>query len=153
MVSIEKDYIPLVAYTDGSYDKKTKRCSYGVVLINKSLNNGEPFDKVYMAIDNPKYCNMRNVGGEILGAEYAIKYARDHGYKQLDLYHDYSGIKEWGTDKWKANNECTEAYKELCKSISDSLKINFHQIKGHSNDKYNDLADLLAKTALTLQSK
>lgn len=34
--------------------------------------------------------------------------------------------------------------------VKDKLKIQFIKVKGHSGDKYNDMADRLAKKALNL---
>ena len=35
-------------------------------------------------------------------------------------------------------------------SVKEQLEVIFVKVKGHSNDKYNDIADLLAKKALGL---
>ena len=34
--------------------------------------------------------------------------------------------------------------------MKDKLHVRFIKVKGHSNDKYNDMADMLAKEALGL---
>ena len=39
-------------------------------------------------------------------------------------------------------------YVEFVNNIKDKIKVNFIKVKSHSNDKYNDLADMLAKKAL-----
>ena len=36
-------------------------------------------------------------------------------------------------------------YVEFVKDIKDKIKVNFIKVKSHSNNKYNDLADELAK--------
>lgn len=47
-------------------------------------------------------------------------------------------------------NEGTKAYKAFYDGIKDKLHVRFIKVKGHSNDKYNDMADMLAKEALGL---
>jgi len=34
--------------------------------------------------------------------------------------------------------------------ISQDIRVDFIKVKGHSNDRYNDLADALAKEALEI---
>lgn len=137
----------LIAYTDGSYDKKTKHCSLGVVYIDE---NGIPFGYEKKPITDIGYCNMRNVGGEILAAETAMEYALQNDYDSLDIYHDYSGIKYWATRKWKVNNKYTEAYVKRYDKVHSTVNIEFYLIHGHTNNTFNDMADLLAKAALGL---
>ena len=42
-------------------------------------------------------------------------------------------------------------YVEFVKDIKDKIKVNFIKVKSHSNNKYNDLADELAKKALGIK--
>ena len=90
---------------------------------------------------------MRNVAGEIKGSEVAIKYAISKGIKAIKIYHDYEGIAKWCTGEWKANKEGTIAYKKFYDSIKEKIHVEFVKVKGHSGDKYNDVADMLAKQA------
>ena len=87
---------------------------------------------------------MRNVAGEILGAQVAIEL----GIRSLDIYYDYMGISKWCTGEWKTNKEGTKAYKAYFDSLKDKLIIHFQKVKGHSGDEYNDLADELAKSVI-----
>ncbi len=91
---------------------------------------------------------MRNVAGEILGAELAMRKAVEMGIPSLNIYHDYQGIASWCLGEWKTNKEGTRAYKEYFDSVSQDLKVRFVKVKGHSGDKYNDLADELAKSVI-----
>ncbi len=132
-----------VAYVDGSYNDATKDFSYGVVM----FHNGE--EKHFSEkVDDTKLAEMRNVAGEIKGAERAMCYAVENNCETLVIYHDYEGIAKWCTGAWKANKEGTIAYKEYYDKISSSLKIEFRKVKGHSGDRYNDVADSLAKSAI-----
>lgn len=136
----------ITAYVDGSYNIATKEFSYGVVI----LKENEVLTKFNGRMDDESLATMRNVAGEIKGAEAAMRYALDNGYKSIVIYHDYEGIARWCLGEWKANKEGTKAYKAYFDSIKDSINIRFVKVKGHSNDKYNDMADMLAKKALGL---
>lgn len=134
-----------VAYVDGSYDPQSQNFSCGVVLFHggKKYNLSKKYEDSSMA-------EMRNVAGEIMGATEAINYCLHHKIPELEIYHDYEGVARWADGSWKANKEGTKAYARACKEAAKSLKIRFVKVKGHSGDKYNDQADLLAKKALGL---
>ena len=132
-----------VAYVDGSYHAAKHIFSYGVVM----FWNGE--EKHFsQRVDDDTLVDMRNVAGEICGSRAAMQFALEHGCKELVIYHDYEGIARWPLGQWKTNKEGTAAYKAYYDSIKDRLKVKFVKVKGHSNDKYNDLADELAKAAI-----
>ena len=133
----------LVAYVDGSYDQSTKRFSYGMVI----LENGEEktFNKSF---SDPSLAGMRNVAGEIKGSEAAMQYALDHKIPSIIIYHDYQGIASWCNGDWKANKPGTIAYRDFYQKAKEKVHIEFRKVKGHSNDKYNDMVDELAKEAL-----
>lgn len=135
----------VIAYVDGSFDIKTKQFSYGMVI----LVDGEQFD-FYEKFDDVELALMRNVAGEIFGSQKAMEYCLENGYSSLDLYYDYEGIEKWCTGEWKANKDGTKSYKAYYDSIKSKLTVNFNKVKGHSGDKFNDVADLLAKKALGL---
>lgn len=132
-----------VAYVDGSYHNGTKEFSYGAVIAYQ----GEEFH-FSEKVDNGDLASMRNVAGEIKGAECAMKFAMEHQCKKLFIYHDYEGIARWCLGEWKTNKEGTKAYRNFYLEAVKEVEIHFVKVKGHSNDKYNDLADELAKNAL-----
>lgn len=131
------------AYVDGSYNVRDKRFSYGAVI----FAGGEEIP-LSQAFEDAELASMRNVAGEIKGAEAAMRYCIENGIKSLDIYHDYEGIAKWCLGEWKANKAGTQAYARYYKSIADKLSVRFVKVKGHSGDKYNDMADRLAKSAL-----
>ncbi len=132
----------IIAYVDGSYNIATKEYGYGAVIITDK-GEIELYDK---GIDE-ELATMRNVAGEIKGAEAAMRYAAENGYKKLTIYHDYEGIAKWCMGEWKTNKEGTKAYKQIYDEFSKHIDITFVKVKGHSGDKYNDMADALAKKA------
>lgn len=135
-----------VAYVDGSYNQVTKIFSYGVVMFHdgSEIHLSDSNDDSELAL-------MRNVAGEIHGSMAAMKYALEHDCKEITIYHDYEGIAKWPTGQWKATKEGTIAYKKYYDSVKKNLKVNFIKVKGHSGDKYNDLADKLAKQAAGIE--
>ena len=76
-----------IAYVDGSYDRRKRVFSYGVVIIK----DGNIYTENRRFVDDP-LAEMHNVAGEIKGAEAAMRYALDHGYESIVIYHDYEGI-------------------------------------------------------------
>ena len=133
----------LKIYVDGSYHPGTGEFSYGMVVLN-----GEKEEKYSRKYKDSGLAFMRNVAGEIKGAEAAMQYALDHGVGEIAIYHDYEGIARWCLGEWKANKEGTQAYKAFYDQASAQVKIHFIKVSGHSHDKYNDMADELAKEAL-----
>ena len=134
-----------IAYVDGSYLHQTKEFSYGVVIFYQGIE--EQFKKKF---SNDLRSTMRNVAGEIEGSMCAIKYCLEHKISSLTIYYDYEGIEKWCTGDWKATKEGTIAYRDFYKKAREKLEIQFVKVKGHSGNRYNDLADALAKEALGL---
>ena len=131
------------AYVDGSYNSRTNEFSYGMIV----LQNGEEL-KFAEKYNDKELASMHNVAGEIKGAEAAMRYAVENSLERIIIYHDYEGISKWCLGEWKANKEATRAYKEYYDNVKKLVDISFVKVAGHSNNKYNDIADELAKQAL-----
>ncbi|BES64790.1 hypothetical protein SANA_12290 [Gottschalkiaceae bacterium SANA] len=136
-----------IAYVDGSFNNKSKEFSFGVIIFHDQIE--ERFAEIG---SDPNLVAMRNVAGEIQGAEKAMKFCIENGIASLDLHYDYEGIEKWCTGEWKAKKEGTKAYKEFYNGIKNELSVNFIKVKSHSGDTYNELADELAKSALGIIS-
>ena len=124
-------------------DVGTKEFSYGMVV----LIDGKE-EKFSQKMTDPQLAQMRNVAGEIKGSEAAMQYALDHKIPSIIIYHDYQGIASWCNGDWKANKPGTIAYRDFYQKAKEKVHIEFRKVKGHSNDKYNDMVDELAKEAL-----
>lgn len=131
------------AYVDGSYDVATGNYASGAVI----LLDGKTVELSKLYTDDAGG-KLRNVAGEIKGAELAIEYCKKQGIDSVVIYHDYLGVGKWADDEWKANLDMTKAYKSYIRECRKNMRINFVKVKGHSGDKYNDMADALAKAAL-----
>lgn len=132
-----------IAYVDGSYKKATKEFSCGAVLFwhGKALKFSKKFD-------DPAMASMRNVAGEIMGSVSVINYCLRNDIPEIVIFHDYEGVARWANGEWKANLDATKAYKDFCDNARTKMKISFVKVKGHSGDRFNDMADALAKQAL-----
>lgn len=135
----------MIAYVDGSYRNDTKEYSYGMIIFTDELK--EEYCEKYD--DDLK--SMRNVAGEIRGAEEAMKKALELGKDKLYLHYDYLGIEKWAKEDWKANKKGTQDYRDFYKTIRDKLEVDFVKVLAHSGDEYNDVADKLAKKALGIK--
>lgn len=134
----------LHAYIDGSFSTKQQEAGYGAVI----LFDGEIIHIIKGS--SKKYIDMRNVAGELFAAAVSIKWAVENGYKSIILHHDYSGIAHWAKGEWKRKQEGTINYKKFIDDISEKINISFVKVKGHSGDRYNDMADILAKEAVNI---
>ena len=139
---IASDSSCATAYVDGSYNIATKEFGYGVVM----FHNGEELH-MSKSFSDAEMASMRNVAGEIFGSMAAMEYAINHGITNLSIYYDYMGISKWCTGEWKANKKGTIAYRDYYNKIKAKVNVQFEKVKGHSGDKYNDMADMLAKKA------
>ena len=127
------------AFVDGSFNKATHTYGYGGFLVTD-------YEKyVLQGADNDaEMATMRNVAGEIKGAEAAVKKAIELGIKELVIYYDYMGIEMWATGAWKRNKAGTIAYHEYIMSVKDKIKLTFVKVKKddikeiilHYEDKY-----------------
>lgn len=133
-----------VIYVDGSYDNNSKSYAYGMVIEDKK---GVHYFNKSFSEDNKS--SMRNVAGEIAGAQAGIQYALDNNYKNIKLAYDYNGIEAWCSGAWKTNKPATKDYKAFYdNAAAQGLKIDFEHVKGHTGDERNEICDSLAKYAL-----
>ena len=136
------------AYVDGSYDSGSGRFSCGVVIVETDVNGKSETTELNSAFDDEEAAQQRNVAGEIMGSKIAIDWCRANGVKAVEIYHDYEGIGAWADRKWKANNPLTQGYRDFVEEARKSMDITFVKVKAHAGNKYNELADKLAKKAL-----
>lgn len=137
----------LFIYVDGSFAIDKGNYSYGLVAVKDGeviqQDKGQGFDKEAIA--------LRNVSGEVLGARMAVEFAINNSFEEVTIAYDYQGVESWALGTWKRNNRITAEYNEFMQNEMKKIKIKFKKIKGHSGNKYNDLADKLAKEALGIK--
>lgn len=132
------------AYVDGSYEHCLKAYGSGIVI----LKNGEVEETFSVKGDDKDLVGMRNVAGEIEASKIAMMYCIENNIENLILYFDYEGIEKWCTGAWKTNKEGTIEYKKFYDAAKEKLNVKFVKVRAHSGDKYNEVADKLAKKAL-----
>ena len=142
-ISIEDSDI-LIAYVDGSYSHEKGIYGSGAVF----LYNGEVIEKRKSAGKDKDLLEMRNVSGELIGALMSMEYALENGYKEIVIRYDYAGIEKWALGEWRTKKPGTKKYKYKYLDYRDKLDIHFDKVEAHSGDKYNDMADALAKESI-----
>ena len=98
--------------------------------------------------NNPDALKQRNVAGEMIASMLAVRWAIVNEYDELEICYDYSGIECWVTGAWKAKNELTSRYRDFMRDKENRVKITFTKVEAHTNNKYNEIADKLAKAGL-----
>lgn len=134
----------VIAYVDGSFDKVTKRYSYGAVL----LKDDKVIAELSNADDDPEYAESFQIAGECFGALNAIKWAIKHKYESVIIHYDYLGIEMWATGKWRANKKVSKDYVTFFNKFAPHIDVKFVKVKAHTGVIHNERADLLAKNAL-----
>ena len=133
-----------VCYVDGSFNPEAGKYAYGCIM----LHDDGSTEEYCGSGDRPDALQQRNVAGEMIASMLAVKLALLRGYQELLICYDYSGIECWVTGAWKAKNELTRSYRDWMRSHEKDIMISFKKVEAHSNDKYNDMADKLAKQGL-----
>lgn len=134
----------LQAYVDGSFDKKNKKYSYGIVL----LENNTILDTLKNADNGERYVDSFQIAGECFGALNAIKWAINHHYSQITIYYDYIGIEKWALKEWRANKSVSKDYVAFFDRFKENIDVKFVKVKAHTGVEMNEMADQLAKEAL-----
>lgn len=134
----------VTVYVDGSYDESKCVYGYGCVVL---LRTGD-IRTFNGAGNNPESAKLRNVTGEMLGAMSAVRFAMNNGFKSLKICYDYYGIEYWATKKWEANTILTRKYADFMNKCGKNIDISFKKVAAHTNVKYNEMADRLAKEAV-----
>lgn len=131
------------AYVDGSYLHKQKKYSYGMIIFD-----GKNEHRFAQAFEDAEMASMRNVAGEITGSMRAVEFCLENEIESVTIFYDYEGIQRWADGDWKTNKPQTKAYAEFIRAAREKMRVEFVKVRGHSGDKYNDIADALAKGAL-----
>ena len=71
------------------------------------------------------------------------------GFNEEYVRYDYEGVEKWVTGAWKSKTELTRKYAEAMRRWSSQINLRFTKVAAHSNVYYNEMADKLAKQALS----
>ena len=145
---LSKGYV--VAYTDGSYDEKSKQYAYGICIFDKAGNEIELCNKG----NYESFISSRNIAGEVFGVLTALDWALSNGYEKIKIYHDQECIAKWASGEYNAESKIAKFYvTKLKERFEGYIDYDFVNVKGHSNNPYNEKADALAYSALRGERK
>lgn len=131
------------AFVDGSYSKAGNLYAWGGFI-----DDGAGHIHIIQGTGSrAEFMPDRNIAGEALGALAAIYKARRLGLRELVIYHDYKGVGEWAAGRWKANTALSQHYQSMVDIVSETIKLHFVHVAGHTGIEGNELADALAKEA------
>lgn len=131
-----------LAYVDGSNTESGDRFSWGIVL----FTNNEKVDLSGCSKDE-RFIKHRNISGELFASVNAADYAMKNNLKKIIIYHDFSGIRHWALGEWKTKSDLAKHYKKFYEKAMKNLEVEFVKADGHTGDKFNEEADVLAKKA------
>lgn len=134
----------MIAYVDGSNLGDGSAFSWGIVTFSKTLGK----KCINGMSTNEEQSKYRNIAGELFASVKATKFAIDNKMAKITIYHDYSGIRHWALGEWKCKNKLSKDYKAFFEKAKELIEFEFVKVKGHTGDKFNEEADVLAKKAL-----
>ena len=134
-------------YTDGACSGNPGKGGWAAVILN-----GNSIEKISGSAENTTNNRM-----ELMALISALKFVKD---QNLEIFTDSKYAKDgiekwiinWKKNGWKTSNKEDVKNKDLwieLDKLNKKKKIKWTWVKGHAGDKYNSLADELAK----LQSK
>lgn len=137
-------------YTDGSYKPSTNCGGYAAVITHNDL---------VIKVLHEGFKNTTNNRMEIMGVLEALKYFKTP--MNIEIYSDSSyvvnSINERHLHKWIEENDVTKKNMDLWVDVYKQLKrhrIQFFWVKGHSDNEFNELADMYANnSAMVLNPK
>ena len=143
----EKDILKI--YVDGSYNSLTDEFAYGYVAVSGDVILNVDNGKHYSDKEN----NTRQVAGELLATLKGLEFARSINAKNIQIYHDYMGIRNHATGEWKREKQSSiDYYNKVQNMMSEGFVIDFVKVDAHTNVLLNELADELCKYVLDIPS-
>lgn len=133
--------VDIKIYVDGSWNEEKQIYGWGFVAVR----NGQIMYRKSGSGNNPKYIGSRQIGGEVAAVLQGINYAIHKEYECVEICYDFIGIEAWPTGKWDTLSEIASAYVYLLNKKKEKIAISFRKVLAHSNDRYNNIADRLAK--------
>ena len=135
----------IIIYTDGACSGNPGIGGWGVVIMNENNN------PIYLNGGEKETTNNRM---ELSAAINAITYFKEK--KDLTIFTDSKYLKEgiekwihnWKVNGWKTSSKKPVKNKDLWFKLESEISkhnIKWNWVKGHSNNKYNEKADILAR--------
>lgn len=127
-------------YVDGGFKNGIYSWAF-VVLYNNELYHSK-------SGIGTRASSINNVAGELSAVMRACQYVKNNwiGMRPVIIYHDYTGIANWVTGSWKANNEFTKSYVDYMQEYKQY--IIFKHVNGHTGNQWNEHVDNLCTQEL-----
>lgn len=119
-------------YTDGAYSHNRKQGGCAFVI----LNEGNQVAKY-----STYFINCTNITMEVMACILALEAIKVPS--NINLYTDSMYVIGCCTLGWNRKKN-KSLLKRLDKAIAFHLNVNFHHVKGHEDNEYNNLCDKLA---------
>ena len=136
-----------LAAVDGSYDDKSEKAGFGVIIISYG-NNKDTLYKSFSKTFSADLISLRNVAAELEGVKEAINWAINSKKSKITIYYDYEGIEKWATGEWKAKKDLTKKYVDFIREKTRLIETKFVKVPAHCNVDLNEEADALAKYSI-----
>ena len=131
-------------YTDGACSGNPGKGGWAAVILN-----GNSIEKISGSAENTTNNRM-----ELMALISALKFVKD---QNLEIFTDSKYAKDgiekwiinWKKNGWKTSNKEDVKNKDLwieLDKLSEQKEIKWTWVKGHAGDKYNSLADELARS-------
>jgi len=133
-------------YTDGACSGNPGRGGWAAIIIK-----GDNIEKISGRSENTTNNRM-----ELIAVISALKFTKD---QNLEIYTDSKYTKDgiekwiinWKKNGWKTANKQDVKNKDLwieLDLLAQQKKIKWNWVKGHSENKYNNMADELARSSI-----
>ncbi len=131
----------ICAYVDGSF--YNNKIGWGLVIVQDNQILLEDSGIVNLSPEE----GSRQIAGEVQGVLEALSYAENHKFSSITIFYDYIGLQKWACGEWKANSSIAQYYS--AKMIQNRIRITWEKVKAHTGNRFNELADQLAKSKLS----
>ena len=138
-----------VIYTDGACSGNPGPGGWGAVILDKDKNQENISGKEKNTTNNRMELMAPIMALKKLKFKSEIVIFTDSTYVKNGIT---EWIKKWKLNNWKNSNKKPVKNKDLWIKLHNLCmdnNVNWKWIKGHSNNKYNDLADKLATEAIS----
>lgn len=137
-------------FVDGSYHPECQIASYAFAAFEASnrviiyQESGPLFNKPFLKI--------QSTAAELLATLKAVQWAQKKGYKNINIFYDFSGIKALTKHQFKGHRHpLFSLYKEYLTKFTqpnNNQRVYFHKVKSHSGILGNEMVDRMAWTAI-----
>ena len=137
-----------IIYTDGACSGNPGPGGWGAVIFDEKKKQQNISGKVKDTTNNRMELTAPIMALKKIKSKSDIIIFTDSTYVKNGIT---DWIKKWEKNGWKSSNKKLVKNKDLWIELSDLCqknKVIWKWVKGHSNNKYNDLADVLATEAV-----